>query len=44
MSEVYVGTAYHQVFCVPLDLKRPIVKFGEKKKSVVKSIFIPNSE
>lgn len=43
MVEVYVGTSYHQVFCVPLNIKSPIAKFGDKKKCPVTAIHLPSS-
>jgi len=39
MSFIFVGTAYHQVYGVPLNLKSPIIKLGEKKKNPVTSIY-----
>ena len=42
MTNIYVGTAYHQIFCVPLNMKEPILKLGEKKKSPVVSIYLPD--
>lgn len=39
MSLIFVGTAYHQVYGVPLNLKSPMMKLGEKKKSPVTSIY-----
>lgn len=38
MAQIYVGTAYNQVYCVPVDPKQDIAKLGEKKRSPVTSI------